>query len=575
MLKTCFLFSIYMPALTHGRSKNGFNQYARTVKFAQPKCNKDAKKVSMHDKNGHPVCENSQTALCCGVPIQPNNRRPGHLFTKFRTTTGPTNRKFASTVITGRSFAAKRAIARRVANQVKIKDPLDKTKEIIRCCSLLPTVTFSGPRNAYKNPRCIKRTAPVPPVQYQCINSNSDLVTAVNNWYFADKASVVQQYGEMSNWCFGQNVTTMSTDAGGGLFENMPEFNEDISKWDTKNITDMSGMFVGATSFNQDIGSWNTSSVTDMSGMFDNATSFNQDIGSWDTSSVTSMSGMFASATSFNQDLNSWDTSSVISMNVMFRFATSFNQDIGSWSTTSVYDMSEMFFAATNFNQNIGSWNTTSVTDMNSMFFSATNFNQDIGNWNVSIVTDMGGMFDCATSFNQDIGSWNTTSVTDMNGMFDVATNFNQNIGSWDTSSVTDMSVMFRCATSFNQDIGSWNTTSVTDMSAMFFGATNFNQGGLVVWDTSSVADMSDMFTNATNFNQDISSWNVLNVLDMDSMFNGATNFIQDWSMAATLHFRTRAQYLFSQNGSIPSFFNNGVGYTTSFDTGQHPKLNP
>ena len=142
-----------MPALTHGRVKNGFNQYARTIKFAQPKCNKDPnKKESLHDKYGNPVCENSQKALCCGVPLQPNNKKPGSLFRKFRTTTGPTNRKLASTVITGRSFTAKRAIARRVANGVKIKDPLDKTKNVIRYCSLLPTVTYSGPRTAYRNP---------------------------------------------------------------------------------------------------------------------------------------------------------------------------------------------------------------------------------------------------------------------------------------------------------------------------------------------------------------------------------------------------------------------------------------
>jgi surface protein len=39
-------------------------------------------------------------------------------------------------------------------------------------------------------------------------------------------------------------------------------------------------MFDGATTFNQDMGRWITSNVTDMSHMFDGATAFNQDIGS-------------------------------------------------------------------------------------------------------------------------------------------------------------------------------------------------------------------------------------------------------------------------------------------------------
>ena len=41
---------------------------------------------------------------------------PGSIFQRRRIPTRPCNRKYASTVVTGRSFAAKRAIARRVAN---------------------------------------------------------------------------------------------------------------------------------------------------------------------------------------------------------------------------------------------------------------------------------------------------------------------------------------------------------------------------------------------------------------------------------------------------------------------------
>ena len=44
----------------------------------------------------------------------------------------------------------------------------------------------------------------------------------------------------------------------------------DISKWDTKNVTDMSEMFYWCTSLNSlpDISKWDTKNVNDMSWMF-------------------------------------------------------------------------------------------------------------------------------------------------------------------------------------------------------------------------------------------------------------------------------------------------------------------
>ncbi|WP_434342529.1 BspA family leucine-rich repeat surface protein [Mycoplasma capricolum] len=70
----------------------------------------------------------------------------------------------------------------------------------------------------------------------------------------------------------------------------------------------MSVMFAGAKKLNQDISKWNTSNVNNISGMFIWTNSFNQDLSSWDVSKVINMNGMFYGAKSFNQDLSNRDT---------------------------------------------------------------------------------------------------------------------------------------------------------------------------------------------------------------------------------------------------------------------------
>ena len=286
-------------------------------------------------------------------------------------------------------------------------------------------------------------------------------------------------------------------------YKNFQTFNQDISSWDTSNVTTMNSMFAGAESFNQDIGSWDTSNVTNMSNMFgttrlnedpDNpifpgffyqpsARAFNQDIGSWDTSNVTDMSGMFSNATSFNQDIGSWNTSNVTRMRRMLSDAKSFNQPIGNWNVSNVTDMSTMFKGAESFNQDIGSWNTSKVTNMSDMFWNAKSFNQDIGSWDTSNVTAMNSMFKRADSFNQNIGSWEVNKVTNMVGMFQLAISFNQNIGNWNVSNVTNMSYMFYNASPFNQDLSSWCVSNVTNYKN-FSNGSNLSNANMPKWGT-------------------------------------------------------------------------------------------
>jgi surface protein len=193
-----------------------------------------------------------------------------------------------------------------------------------------------------------------------------------------------------------------------GLFASASSFNDDISAWNTANVTsmafmfaDLNGLFSDSTdstepssAFNQSLSSWVTSSVTDMSFMFTGASSFDQSLSSWVTSKVTDMSGMFAGASSFDQSLSSWVTSKVTDMSGMFSYASSFDQSLSSWVTSSVTDMSFMFTGASSFDQSLSSWVTSSVTNMDSMFDDASSFNQSLSSWNVSLVTSMENMLD-------------------------------------------------------------------------------------------------------------------------------------------------------------------------------------
>lgn len=108
-----------------------------------------------------------------------------------------------------------------------------------------------------------------------------------------------KKYGPIENWNTSK-VTDMKNLISNAYFRTNSSaygckchFNEDISKWDVSNVTDMSGMFYDACEFNQDLSCWNVTSVIDMSNMFYNACKFNKDISKWDVSNVADMSNIF------------------------------------------------------------------------------------------------------------------------------------------------------------------------------------------------------------------------------------------------------------------------------------------
>jgi surface protein len=239
-------------------------------------------------------------------------------------------------------------------------------------------------------------------------------------------------------------------------------------------------------------------------------------ISCWDTSQITNMYGAFNVYGIDDISLRCWDVSSVTTMEYMF-FASGYNRNIynrniNDWDVSSVRNMFRMFGYDSSFNADISGWNTSSVTSMMQMFYRSTEFNQDIGSWDVSSVINMWGLFLDAFAFDQYIGGWNVSSVTNMYTIFGSKSGeggkFNQFIGNWDVSSVGTMKNAFKNNVAFNQPLQKWDLSSVTDMEAMFNGAISFNQPvDSWTWNASSVTTMESMFDSALSFNQCLSSW--------------------------------------------------------------------
>ena len=292
------------------------------------------------------------------------------------------------------------------------------------------------------------------------------------------------------------------------------KFNQNISSWDTTNVSSMINMFYYsafnnggvALTWNYPIG--NTLNVS-LSSMFEHAQLFNQTI-TWNTENVTSMNNLFCSATAFNNGATNefipliWNTENVVYMSNMFDHASSFNQDISSWNVSNVNTFRYMFYYATKFNNggNSFDWDEIGIDVVNQ-----TTLTINPGNSNQTTIyymVDLSYMFNYATSFNQPI-NWNTENVTLTTNMFDHATSFNQSIN-WNLSNSTDLSYMFTYATSFNNgDVGDNNSCPLI-LQLPIGGQYDF-------------CNIKYMFNNASSFNQDVSSWNAVTIDYSQSLF--------------------------------------------------------
>jgi surface protein len=384
------------------------------------------------------------------------------------------------------------------------------------------------------------------------------------SYAFSDNVAVNTAYDNISNWDT-TNVTTMTR-----AFNNCGNVSQNLSTWNTTNVNDMSFMFDGATVFTGIVNTWDVSNVTTFENMFAGATLFNRPLNSWVTTSVTNMSNMFNGASSFTQPVGVWDTSNVTTMQAMFR-ATPFNSDLNDWNVTSVEDMRFMFADNASYDQPLSLWafKTSFPVNMQGMFRNATAFNQSLNDWDVIAIRNISNMFFGAVLFNQPLDAWNTQSVTTTEGTFRGATAFNRDISGWNVSNVQTMRFMFIDAINFNQPLNTWITTDNRDTSLMFDGATDFNQP-IDNWDMNGVLSTQGMFRDAIAFDRPLDTWDMSTVTNAGEMFRGATVFNQplnSWDVSLVEEFGGMFQDAIAFNQPIDNWVvDNGGGFVNMTD---------
>ena len=252
--------------------------------------------------------------------------------------------------------------------------------------------------------------------------------------------------------------------------------------------------------------------IIDASYMFDECKSLITltDITKWNTKNITNMSNIFHLCESLISlpDISKWNTINVKDMNSMFEGCKSLNSlsGISEWKTKNVRNMSFMFNRCEFLKSlpDISEWNTNNVTDMKYLFNECSSLISlpDISKWNTNNVTDMNSMFEGCKSLNSlpDISKWNTSNVTNMSSIICGCESLNSlpDISKWDTSNVTNMSSMMCGCKSLNSlpDISNWYTKNVTDMCYMFNGCKSLNKlPDITKWDINQVKFRKFMFS--------------------------------------------------------------------------------
>ncbi len=363
-----------------------------------------------------------------------------------------------------------------------------------------------------------------------------------------------------------------------------------LGVWDVSNVQDMGFLFRN-TPFNEDISSWNTQNVTNMSNMLANCPNFNQNLGDWDISKVTNMSDMFVtsglSLANYDATLIGWVTDSSgnttdgvddVPSNITFHAGSSIyclGVEAHNTLTSSPYNwtITDGGTTCTASDFFITTWQTTIANESITIPTTGSGYNYAVdwgdgtietgftgnatheyavtGTYTAKITGDFPRIY-FNNSGDKDkirtIEQWGSQQWSNFQNAFSGCTQLQITAtDAPDLSNVTSLSNMFRSCTALDTpDFSNWDTSSITTMKEMFYRANNFD-GNIINWDVGKVTSFELMFYEAFKFDQNISSWNIgefvsTKIINMNSMFSTATSFNQpvgSWDLSKVSNIRS------------------------------------
>lgn len=425
-----------MPTFTHNRVKNGFNgkQYS--------------------------------------------NMHPGNLFQRKRVSSNPANGKFASNVATGRSFAAKRAIARRVARQMPVKPLGEEGRRdedgniILNECCMLPTVTISRPVQKYGKGSSSGSS------------SGSVVSTVTGTWTANSPIDILVNIEVDGN--ITDNILTVSVNWGGEATETYT-FNagihllsHDFQSSGDKNIS-ISYVAGNGLEDNVKFGFKYGATDDELSDSIKNTLNEIVDI----SKGTTRRDNLYTSLKSLGELPETY---------TLFKGAFKGASNLSGINVAKVKlesDLTEAF-AGTNLQTipGIDEW----------------------GDKMLSVTSLEGFCKDCKVLDDPNIGKLKTENVQNFTSMFEGALSFNQQFDEdlFKTVNATLMSNMFKGASSFDQNISKWDTRNVTNMNGMFVDANEFTKEYIISWTTEKAKAMlnnpNDFFYSMFGYNIDTNS---------------------------------------------------------------------
>lgn len=329
-------------------------------------------------------------------------------------------------------------------------------------------------------------------------------------------------------------------------YDSSGYYHQDLSGWDTSNVTNTAGMFKGACDtayygdYRFDLSNWDMSFVTDMHNMFESTEvgSFG-DIGDWNTRNVENFSRMFA------HDTEPYDVDSTYyyKLSTYEKFGS-----LGDWNTSKARNMSEMFADSwidiyTTNQLGIQNWDTSSVNNFTNMFEGSLGHQEfttargydinpetndlDLSGWDFSSVTDPNKeIFVTANTFDNDTECASVDFSNWKLGMYNkhMLDAFRKNANETGYFYLTSLYV------------DNWDITGIHSLEGLFENILYDNSDlDLHTWDTSNIYNMDDLFKGYGYFsggdiNINLSGWNLSNCTHFDDMLDFGYYYLYNYS---------------------------------------------